>query len=74
MSRNSLRPIQVNELICFFAGSLQFPIRGGTDAPGVLQGDPGWQRLGTVVEEVYLQDNLPTGRSCPRVLQVAQLS
>jgi len=59
---------------CFLAGSLQFPIRCGTDPPGVLQGNPGRQGLGTVVEEIHLQNNFPTRWSCSRVFQVAQLS
>lgn len=59
---------------CFLAGSLQFPVRGGTDPPGVLQGNPRRQGLRTVVEEIHLQDNLPTRRPCARIFQVAQLS
>lgn len=58
----------------FLAGSIQLPICGGTDPPGVLQGNSGRQRYGTVVEEIHLQDNLPTRWSCSRIFQVTQLS
>lgn len=60
--------------VFFLIGSLQFPVRSGTDAPGVLQGNPRRQGLRTVMEEVHLQDNLQTRRPCTRIFQVAQLS
>lgn len=56
-----------------FPGTIELPIRCGTNASRVLQGDPRRQRQRAVLEEVHLQDHLETGRPRSGILQVAQL-
>lgn len=62
------------DLSLFPADPGALPVRGRTDAAGVLQGDSGAEGPGAVVEEGHLQGDRAAGRTCARVLQVSDLS
>lgn len=55
-------------------GARKLQVRRRADAEGVLQGDPGRQRHGTVVEEVDLQGHLEARRLGAGLLQEPEFS